>query len=538
MNLRRLSSIALANVVVPSAMFLACGGNAPEPVSPPSPPPTAAATPSAPQRPPEARAETPDAPFRQQAPAPGPEVTFVAPVPSSFTLKNGVRVWLVERHDLPVVALRVILRAGAGEGGARPGAFSIMGAMLEQGNAKRSALEISDAYESLGAQHSTWFDWDAGGGYVKVLAKDLDPAVTLLADNILTPTFAAEELDRLRARRIAAIGQERMSAPAMAQNALAAALYGRAHPYGHSLSGRVEDAKALSRDELIKLHAARKQADRLAIVVAGDVTRATLEPVLERAFGALPKAKREQLATEPTRKGSAVKAKLVFVNLTGATQSTVLLSGLGVSANYPTRDALSVMNAILGGTFGSRINMNLREKHAYTYGARSRFSSRRGVGPFSVGGAMVADHTGDALTELFREIDAMRSADVTDEELQMAKQNLRLGMPGRFETVADVTGQLSDLAVYGLPTDEFATRMARIDAVTKADVRREANALLARAALKCIVVGDRTKVMPQLVEVSKTLGLGDVLELDAYGDAITSTEKVPAKVVPPSPKAP
>lgn len=182
----------------------------------------------------------------------------------------------------------------------------------------------------------------------------------------------------------------------------------------------------------------------------------------------------------------------------------------------PDRDALNVANAILGGMFSSRINMNLREAHAYTYGAYSRFSFRHGAGPFTAGGAIVADKTAPAIGELFVELTASRDKEATADELANAKENLKLALPGRFETVSDVTNALSDIAVYDLPLDEYTTRVKRIDAVTAADVKRVAAAHLRPSAVRVIVVGDRAKLEPAL----EVLHLGPPEIRDAYGDVM------------------
>jgi zinc protease len=194
----------------------------------------------------------------------------------------------------------------------------------------------------------------------------------------------------------------------------------------------------------------------------------------------------------------------------------VLLAEPGVSFASADRIPLGVMNSILGGMFSSRINLNLREEHAYTYGARSRFAMRHGPGPFTAGGAIFADKTSDAVRELLKEMTRIRDDEVSKEELADAKENLRLQMPGRFETVTDVTSALADIAVYGLPLDEYARRPAQIDAVTAADVKRVARTYLHPDAVRIIVVGDRAKLEPSLRE----LGVGTLEVRDAYGDEL------------------
>jgi predicted Zn-dependent peptidase len=495
-------------------LFVAgCAGTPPLP-SPPKPPeavpwPSAVAS-TAPI------ATTPDAPFRDQPPQAGAPVAFVAPKIESFALKNGIKVLFVERHDLPIVTVEVELKVGAGDlAGVRPGVMSLTAAMMEQGTEKRTALQISDEYEALGAEHGTVIDWDSGGSYVKCLPSQLDRALDLMSDVILHPTFPEGELERLRTRRLGSLQQEKNNPRAMAQNALVAALYGRAHPYGNALIGRIDEVKKITRADLVAAHKREFSPANAAIIVAGDVTREDLEKKLETAFGAWKGGAAERanaLKAPAPKKGTP---RIIVVDRPGA-QSQVMVAQTGVPMSTPDRDALSVMNAVLGGMFSSRINLNLREAHAYTYGAYSRWSLRHGPGPFVAGGSIFAEKTVDAIKEVLKEIDRIRAEAVTADELADAKEYLRLGMPGRFETVSAIGGAVGDLFVYGLPLDEYATRQKRIDAITAADVQRVAKALLHPDELRIIVVGDRKKLEDGL----KGLGLGDIEARDAYGDVL------------------
>jgi zinc protease len=490
-------------------LLVAC---APEELPPPVPPPTSVQTPVAvvPVR------VTPDAPFREHPPAGEADAAFVPPQIQAFTLKNGVRVLLVERHELPIVSVRVVAAAGAGDMPKEPpGLLSFLGSMLEQGTARKSALEISDAFEALGATHQAWVDWDSAGASVKVTSGQLDPALALLADVALHPSFPQAEIDRLKARRLAALQQEKNSVGAMWSNAAAAELYGRAHPYGHSLSGSVEDVAKLSRAELVKAYGALFAPSRAAVLVAGDVTKDALAGKLEATFGAW-RGTAAPIAVPAAPRPNKEDARIVWVDKPGAAQSVVRLAEVGVPRLTPDRDAISVLNAILGGMFSSRINLNLREAHAFTYGANSSFAMRHGPGSFSAGGNMVADKTAPAIAELFKEVRAMRDRAVTEEELETAKASIKRAMPGRFETVDAVTGAIADIAVYGLPIDEYTTRPARIDKVTAEDVLKAAKAHLHPDQLRVVVVGDKAKLEPTL----ETLHLGAIEERDAYGDKV------------------
>ncbi len=390
-----------------------------------------------------------------------------------------------------------------------------------------TALQISDAYEALGAVHAAWVDWDSGGAAVKVTTDKLDAALPLLADVVMHPTFPPEELDRLRARSLAAVQQERSSPPAMGVNATAAALYGRAHPYGHSLGGQAGDVEKIDRADLVRVHAVLFDPHHSALVVAGDVTPDALVKKLDAAFGAwfpiepppLPSRAlpREVTPAAPSARKDA--PRVVFVDKPGAPQSVVRFAEVGVVRRAPDHDAVSLLNTIFGGMFSSRINLNLREAHAYTYGAHSRFEERHGAGPFVAAASVKADTTAASIAELFKEVRAIEDELVSPEELLGAKESLKLALPARFESVDAVTQALADLVVYDLPLDEYETRPARIDRLTAEDVRQAARKHLHPRTLRVVVVGDRSRVEPLL----EPLHLGAPEVRDAYGDLVVET---------------
>ncbi len=524
-------ALVLALLALPLA---ACGGDPPHvPVAPQpprvAPPPPTVASP----------AETPDAPFRQQPPAPDGKITFVAPKVVEATLKNGLRVLIVERRELPVVGIRLVVSAGAGDlEGVRPGAISFLGGMIEQGTKKRTSLQISDDFEAIGAQHGAWFDWDSGGVSVKVLKDKLDAALDLMSDVVMNPTFPEAEVERLRARRIAGIQAEKSSPGTIAQNNVASVIFGRAHPYGHSLSGQEGDAKKLTRAELVSAYGRLFNPKNAAIVVAGDVTKDALLPKLEATLGTW-----KNTGTAISHKGPKAPAKVaadkrvVLVDKPGA-QSQIWVARTGVPFATKDRDSLVVMNAILGGMFSSRINLNLREKNAYTYGARSYFGMRHGAGPFLAGASVHAEKTIPAIKEVFVELEGLRTGGPTDEELSLAKESIRMAMPGRFETTGDVAAAVADLVVYDLPLDEYEKRPGRIDAVTAADVKRVAAEYLESKAMTVVVVGSKATLAPQI----ESLGFGPFEERDAYGNPFTAGAAgaagaaAPAKRDAPKPK--
>jgi zinc protease len=465
--------------------------------------------------PPEAHPVTPDAPFRQVPPPAGPAIAWSPPKIASWTLPNGLRVLFVERHDLPIVGVRVVSVAGAGDvQGVQPGVVSFMGAMLEQGAGKRTALAISEEYEAIGADHGAWGDWDTCGARAKVLASHLPAALDVLADIVLRPSFQEAEIDRLRKRWLASIEQEKSNPARMEQNAIAVTLFGPAHPYGHSQREVRVAIEKLTRKEVEAAWRRIFVPRSTFVVVAGDVAPDALRGLLDARFGRWGGA---AIARAPVPHAPAAPKgarSVALVDVPGAAQSQVYVAGEGVSMATPDRIPLHVMNLVLGGMFSSRINLDLREAHAYTYGAHSLFAMRHGAGPFQAGGAMFAEHTGDALRELLAQVDRIRNEPVTDEELADAKEHAKLALPARFESVEEVAQALQELAAYGLPLDEYATLGARIDAVSAADVQRVARQWLHPESMRIVVTGDRSKIERDLAPY------GAIETRDAFGEVV------------------
>ncbi len=461
-----------------------------------------------------ASAETPDAPFRQRAPETTPSAAFVPPKVDAAMLSNGVRVLVVERPELPVVSVEVVMKNGFADFEAdTPEAFLLMAALLEQGTSTRSAAQISDGYRAIGAEHRAWVDFDSGGASFKSLSQSIDPAIVLLADIVQRPAFADDEVDVARVRWTAWAKQQRFAVERRAATALASSVYGRDHAYGRTTLARVDALARVTRDDVLRAYAREMTPARATIVAAGDVTMATILPKLESAFGAWKKVAPAPTRVVPPTSIDPRAPRIVLCDAPRITQPRVMLAEPGVAYAAPDRLAVTVMNEILGGAYASRIFRNLREARSYTYGAFSTFAMRHGAGPFSAGGAFNAAHIGDAIRELFHEIAAIRDEDVSRDELDAAKRHLILALPARFESASDITRAMSLLVVHDLPIDEWSTLAARIDAVTIADVRRAARAHLHPDQMKIVVTGDRRSLEPIL----GGLGYGPLEVRDADG---------------------
>ncbi|RYE83465.1 MAG: insulinase family protein, partial [Myxococcales bacterium] len=375
-------------------------------------------------------------------------------------LANGIRVLMVERHDLPVVSVRVVATRGAAQ--ARPGVGSFAAATLMAGTSRHDADALSDAFEAIGAEHWASADYDAVQIGVKVIAGQLPTALDLLAEVAQSPTFPKSEVDLERGRRLASLAQERDRPTAQLQRTLVRQLYPATHPYATPLLGDEALVEKITRADLAAFHRAQFEPDRLAVVAAGDFQPAALIASLDKTLGTM-KGKgdkvREVRAPEPPK---ADAARVVIVDRPGASQSNVSLAMVGVARKTPDYEALMLMNTILGGQFSSRLNLNLREKNGFTYGAGSSFAMRQGPGPFSTSGAIVREHTAAAVREILAEVESIRTTPVTEAELSDAREFLIRQLQAYFESGDEVTGLLAALEVGLELADEELARVAQL----------------------------------------------------------------------------
>lgn len=487
--------IVLPSLVV-AALLSSCE---PKPAAPPAAP-LAAPTTSAPSAP--VASVAPDA-FRETAPTGAPMPDFVPPTIVEHKLSNGVRVLLVERHELPIVAFQIVVDRGADQG--PPGTGAFVGAMLVQGTKTRSALEISDALGKLGAQFGSWGSLDSLGVHGKVLAPSFPEAFAILAECVRAPAFTKDEVERERSKRLTMLAQQKDSPAILLRNAVSEVLYPDNHPYHAPLLGDEQALKKLSAKELASFHRDQVEPEDVTVAIAGDVGKDAALAQIEKAFGDWKgkKSKALDVADPPGVEGAP---RVIVIDRPGATQSHLAATLLGVPRSSKDFHALMVMNTILGGQFSSRLNLNLREKHAYTYGAHSSFDMRHGAGPFTAGGAIVREKTEPAAQEILAEIKRIIDAEVTDEELADAKTNLIRRLPASFETVSDVAGSIAYLAIYGLPLDEYHGRAAAYRAVTRADVQRVARRYLSPDKLRLVIVGDADVIVKDLDK----MGLGKI----------------------------
>jgi zinc protease len=455
-----------------------------------------------------------DAPWRENPPQPGPLRVANLPVPEIFKLSNGLTVMYNYRPNLPVVSANLVFMTGSSANPVnKPGLASFTANMLQQGTATRNATQIADEAALLGTALSTGSSMDGSNVGVSSLTKNFSGALDLMSDVVLHPTFPAEEIERRRASRLAAFADDRSDPNVLVVRTGVSALFGPKSPFGYDNNGNEASIKAMTRDDLVNFWKANYVPNNAALVVAGDIPVDQLKSLAESKLSAW---KPGEIASASNGELQSAKARIVIVDRPGAQQTMVRLEQMAVGRNTPDYPAMEVMNSELGGLFSSRINLNLREEHGYTYGASSYFIYRRSLGYFLAGGGIRTDATAPAVSEILKEIHRMMDTTMTAPELSLAKDSQSRSLPGMFESSSGAAGALSEIFMYNLAPDYFAKLPERLNAVTSQDAQDAAKKYLKPDQMILICVGDRAKIEPELLK----LDLGVVEIRDADGNVI------------------
>jgi zinc protease len=460
-----------------------------------------------------------DEAFRHEQPKAGPARTVQLPTPASATLANGLTLILDQRRELPLVAANLIFKTGSDANPLdKPGLANFVAAMLDEGTSSRDALQIADDVARLGASLTTGSSMDASTVSGRSLSKNFAATLDLMADLVQRPSFPAAEIDRQRASRLGQLVQQRDTPPQVAAQVTARSLYGDRHPYGFTEIGTEASVKGISRDDMTTFWKQNFVPNNAALVVSGDISMQELQALAEKAFGAWQRGTPTQPALgAPT----TTPAKIVVVDKAGASETQVRVATIGAPRSSPDFRPMQVMNMTLGGLFSSRINMNLREAHGYTYGASSQFTFRRSAGPFQVASAVRIDATAPAVTEIFKEIRGMTEKPMSDDELRSAKTSMVNSLPGAFETTSDAVSNFSNVFVYDLGLDYYTKYADQVNAVTAEQALGMAKKYLGADRLIVVAVGDRSKIEPSL----RKLNLGTVEVRDAEGKPLSGAAK-------------
>ncbi len=450
---------------------------------------------------------------RSRIPEIGPAHDLNLPAIHENRLSNGLRLLVAERHEIPVVNFWLDVNAGyAADQLAAPGTARLASSLLTGGTQRRTALEISDELQTLGAQLSAGCNLDMCTVYLSALKSALDESLDLYSDVILNPVFPEADFERQQKLQLSAIANEKVTPLQMALRALPPLLFGATHAYGVPLtgSGTEDSVNRLSREDMAHFHRTWFKPNNSTLFVVGDTELAEIQPKLEQFFGKwLPAevpAKNVPTIPKPS------KPAVYLIDKPGALHSIVIAGTIASPPDAKTEVALEAMNNVFGGTFGARLNMNLREEKHWSYGAASVLYGARAQRPFLAYASVQGDKTADTIAEMLKELNGMTGAKpIETDELEKVKQQEILELPGAHETMNAIGNLLSDLLQLGLPLDFYSTYVSRVSALTISELESCARALLNPAHMIWIVVGDRASVEPDL----RKLEIGEIVMREA-----------------------
>ncbi len=453
---------------------------------------------------------------RTVIPAPGKTPELRVPAWTTTQLGNGAQLTVSRRANLPLVSFSISWIGGADqyEPADKTGLASVTAAMLMEGTTHRTGDQLSNDLQLLGTTVNTSIDDETGQMRFMAMKDKLAPTLAILEDMLVNPTFPADALERLRARYLVGLAQQKDRTSFLAQRIFPKVLYTTAHPYGRSVTEA--SLKAITRDDVVAFHRAFFTPAHAIITVVGDVDPAEVRATIERALapwpagGSVPSFDYPPLpAPKPTT--------IYLVDKPGAAQSSFAIGLPGPPRNTPDFFALQVLNTILGDQFQSRLNADIRERKGYSYGVGSSFAFGKGPGAFRAGGDIAGAKTDSALIEFMLQLKGIRGGiPVTDEELQTAKDLLVQGLPERFASVSSVNGSITVLYVDGLPVDYYQHVAENVRAVTKADLERVANRYVDVDHLAIVIVGDRKSIEAPL----RATGIAPIQVLDIDGNPV------------------
>lgn len=408
------------------------------------------------------------------------------------TLPNGLRLVVVEQPKLPLLDAVLVLRHGSeADPSGKEGLASLSASLLREGTASRTSPQIAEQQAFLGIRLGSGSSLEQTTISLHTPTAVLDSALALMADLVLRPSFPEAEFTRVRSETLTGLLQLRDRAPAIADRAFSALMYGDTHPYGRPSSGTEATVEAITRDDVQRFWRTWYRPNAATLIVVGDITADEAERRARALFGGWERAALPTIASSAAPAPTATG--ITLIDKPGAPQSSFRLGSVAVARNTPDYHALMVLNTVLGGSFTSRLNNNLRETKGYTYGAGSSFAMRREAGPFAARAEIVAEKSDSALLEFMKELRAIREP-LSAQELDKAKQYLILGFAERFETTSDVASQLAPLITFGLPLDTWSGFQQGVERVTVADVQRVATQYINPQALRIVIVGDRASI--------------------------------------------
>jgi zinc protease len=529
-----LGSLGLSSLAFALACATGCASSqtATAPAAPAAAPTAAAvaaapvaAAPAAPGEAPVPALEFPNEDFRKQQPNAGPARALKTPALQRFTLPNGIAVYLVERPTLPIVSMSLSFEGGsATDPAGKEGRASLCAGLLSAGTEKLDRIAFEEALADIASEIGSGASEDQHWVTADALKKSLGPTLDLFADTLQKPGLRADEFERHVKRRIAGLAQMKGNPAAVAGRLTGSIVHGPTHPLGRFATEASYGALGLDDCKKFVADYVKPQGARLFVV--GAITKAELTNELGarlKPWTGKPKAPAVITASKP-RQG-----RIFFVDMPNAPQSVVQLVHLGPPRKAPDFQQTAIMGSILGGGFTSRINMNIREKHGYAYGARAGFEYTRKGGLFRAGASVRTNVTKESILEMCKEIRALKASDEEGapkaDELLREKNGRILALPAQFSTGGQTLGAFRDLVYYDLPLNYYDTLVAKVEAVDGNAVKKAAAKYLKPENLQLLVVGDGKTVLPKLKELAAGKELpGSITVLDTDGKPVSDAK--------------
>lgn len=443
-------------------------------------------------------------------PPPGAPREARLPQPVEKTLENGLRVIVVPKHNIPLVAAQLLVRSGgAAETAGREGLARLTAALVTKGTAELGAQQIAREVEALGATLESGAGWDSSTINLSVMSNNFAPAMQYLATSARNAAFAKEELELERAQMVDAlqviVGQPRSVADIVA----ARVVFGET-PYGHNLNGTPKSLAAISRDDVVAFHKEHYRPDNAVLVIAGDVKPDAAVALATKLFGTWnPSGAKSDRATAPAKKDSGAR-RIVVVDMPEAGQASVVVTRKGIRRTDPAYYQALVANSVLGGGYSARLNQEIRIKRGLAYGAGSAFQARADVGPFVAMTNTKNETAGEAADLIVSMMTGLAAAEVPESELTPRKATLIGEFAQSLETSAGIVDQIGDLALYGLPLADINGFIGGVQAVSAKDLATFSKKALDGAAADVVIVGDLSSFREDL---EKRLGSFEVIPI-------------------------
>lgn len=446
---------------------------------------------------------------RSLPPAPGPLRPFHFPGVRRRRLDNGLELVVAENHAFPLATLDLVLPSGGlSEPEERAGAASFTAGLLESGTAERDATALAERVDELGLLLETGISWETTLAGFTALTARLHEGMELLAEMVVRPAFPPHEVERIRDERLTTLVQRRADPSSLADELVLHFIFPPGHPFGRRLAGPGATLSTLGRADVAAFHDAHYRPGGAWLCAAGDVTLDQVAALAERCFAGWSGAPPPARAPETPNRFS--ETTIILADRPGSVQSEVRVGHVGMERTAPDYFAATVLNAVLGVLFSSRLNLNLRERLGYTYGVNSSLAMRRLPGTFSISSAVQSERTAHAVSEMLRDMRELQEERISEVELADARSYLAGTFPLSLQTTDGLASRLSTLAMYGFPDDYWDSYRDRLMAVTADEVREAARRRLMPDRAAVVVVGDAKQLRAGL----EALGIGPVQVID------------------------